>query len=1246
MQLTVECPTCGSEMQLRTARRGRNAGNQFWGCSQFPRCRGTRDVDAPDDSSSDAEVEPVPIDSDDLLFVQSRVLWNDTVSSPGWDRVYTIGGGSLRSVAWTDLLGVDDPPRRLAQVFMATYPAATVQDGFDPAVRQVTGTFRKILQRGDAPPLDPEVERALLNRQGVVALEEPYFEGDLSFAVADRSQLPAAESLLSALHASASDFVAEDGLPFDSHEEGEFFAWVQQRFGPTSARWLYPQASLDRLLEANNQESTGFRRLDFLFAPPWQAPTVIEVDGAQHAAAQAVDDARDDALEKAGIPVVRIAAGAVRAGELDRDTELVGLLTPPHGSAADGVSRQLLFGPAEITRLGLALAEGIDRSWLKGAADWHVRVEGMDSAAVNGFRSLLEMLGAVDELWAGFVAPTSVTFHCSEDPPVRFERIGVAEYASVPVAQHPGLPDLTIRSETDRSPLDGLPRAPSGPTVVIRSSTLPVRMAEGRGEGVQLATARDPQVLGSALERVLQFVFAKKAFREGQEEALISILTGHDAVVLLPTGAGKSLVYQMAGLLLPGRTLIVDPIVALVDDQVASLRNYGIDRAVGLSSAVTRRGLMDRALDLVRRGDALYFFVAPERLQQEGFRNALRALTMGTPINLAVVDEAHCVSEWGHDFRPAYLGLGPLLRELCRRPGGTAPPLISLTGTASRAVLRDVMIELELDRRSDVAIIKPDSFDRPELSFDVIPSSPGAKHSDLEAFVRNLPERFGVHTSAFFAARGRSANLGLVFCPHVNGEYGIVNVRSTLERIPGLAPTGVYSGGPPRGWNRDTWEFDKRRTALAFREGDMPALATTKAFGMGIDIPNIRYTVHFGIPGSIESFYQEAGRAGRDRLPARCAVLFTETSSEMTRALLGDDTDADQARIIFEGMDNRADDVLRMLWFHFNSFPGRDAEKAHIEELVEQLLDATVGLEIAVPFGAEEKDRERAIYRLQQVGLVRDYLKDWGSRTFRVILADPGPTDLDEAFLEYVQRVEPGQRKVWAERVDNLPASGRRERRAGALASLLIEVLYETIERSRRRALRELVGLLRNATGDDYIRRRIEDYFREGEIAPILQAFLEEEHFDIDQWTGAFGQLSADEAGELRGATARYLESYPDHPGLLLGRALAEAMSGGDAYEFEESFDRALEVAGPRYNVPSEALSAVAVWMLEQVSEFESSWGPLVWRRIYDRSIIDDTTLSAEQAVLEDSDRAGESMVILNARLGRMARNVNAWSNR
>ena len=185
----------------------------------------------------------------------------------------------------------------------------------------------------------------------------------------------------------------------------------------------------------------------------------------------------------------------------------------------------------------------------------------------------------------------------------------------------------------------------------------------------------------------------------------------------------------------------------------------------------------------------------------------------------------------------------------------------------------------------------------------------------------------------------------------------------------------------------------------------------------------------------------------------------------MTRAVLGDDTDADQARIIFEGTDNRADDVLRMLWFHFNSFPGRDAERGHLEDVVNLLMADAMGLEIAVPFGSEEKDRERAIYRLQQVGLVRDYLKEWGSRTFRVILADPGATDLDEAFLSTFSGLSQVKGNCGRSRVDDLPAGGRRERRAGALASLLIEVLYETIERSRRRALRELVGLLRSTRG-------------------------------------------------------------------------------------------------------------------------------------------------------------------------------------
>jgi ATP-dependent DNA helicase RecQ len=215
----------------------------------------------------------------------------------------------------------------------------------------------------------------------------------------------------------------------------------------------------------------------------------------------------------------------------------------------------------------------------------------------------------------------------------------------------------------------------------------------------------------------LNYLFRKDDFWEGQWETIKRTLQGKDSVVLLPTGSGKSLAFQLAALIRPGPCIAEDPIIALVDDQIDNLSSVGIDRSIGITSQIRSSNEREQVLDAFASGNYLFCYVAPERFQTKPFRERLRALTVMSPVSLIAVDEAHCVSVWGHDFRTSYLNLGRVAREYCSFDG-TAPPLVALTGTASKIVLKDVQRDLGI---TDVdAVITPRSFDRPELRFSIL----------------------------------------------------------------------------------------------------------------------------------------------------------------------------------------------------------------------------------------------------------------------------------------------------------------------------------------------------------------------------------------------------------------------------------------------------------------------------------------------------------------------------------------------
>ncbi len=1046
-----------------------------------------------------------------------------------------------------------------------------------PDIERLVGLLRKILQRGSAPPLHPVAEKLLLESLGLGGELEPApVPGDLSYRLRRRFE---PDGLRSA--AISFDSVELDSsVEFGSDEERRFLQeWVPRALGASATRWFVPQASLDALAAAAGVPAAGQRRVDFLVAPPWQKPFVVEIDGAQHDENDLVDDGRDELLAAAGFDVIRVGSDEVRTGHGFGLNEIVARwqAPPQEGGSAH---QQLVRAPAQVHRFVLALLEAFASGFVAGKR-WVVQTQDPLGVVLDLLPPYLNLFAAADALWSGGLLPREIVVGANGDWR-RYEQ-GDRGYEFIG-ATDPGEPDVLIRLELGASPLDELRAVSQGPEIVVRDAYLPVAVADPVYEGAgRVTVATEGEEIEWALRVMLQAIFAKEDFREGQLDALFEVIEGRDCAVLLPTGAGKSLIYQLAGLVLPGRTLVVDPLIALMEDQVEGLRAHGIDRVAAISAFKIQQGQREALLDDVASGYALFVFVSPERLQQRAFRSTLRSLSHTSLINLAVVDEAHCVSEWGHDFRTSYLNLGNTLRSVCRDAADTPPPILALTGTASRAVLRDVLIELGIERDSERSVVRPRSFDRPELRFNILRVEPDEASGALTGFLRSLPAKFNVPAGDFFRPRQERTFSGVVFCPWVNGEYGIVDVRRDLARVVGSQPA-MYSGSAPRGLEAD-WERVKRSHASAFKANRSPLLVSTKAFGMGIDKSNIRYVLHYGIPGSIEGYYQEVGRAGRDGQRAECGLVVVEYDETRARRLLSEDLDLEEIRRAHEAINRKdADDITRQLFFLLRSFRGVERELDALSATIREFSTLGQRASVDLPMAKNAADtrrgetepaltresQERALHRLVLLGVIRDYLVEWGARTFPVELAEIDAQGVVDRLVDYVRRNQPGR----ADAIRALAAPSAEKPLDEAVtecARILIEFVYETVERSRRRSLREMWLAAREANGDGngFFRQRILDYLSQGAIAPTLERLVDQPDFSYSDWLQELTEIDAvDDAREMRGDSARLLSSYPDHPGLLLARGLSEVLDErGDLREFGSNLDASLRSAVERYNV-------------------------------------------------------------------------------
>lgn len=734
-----------------------------------------------------------------------------------------------------------------------------------------------------------------------------------------------------------------ESTPYDSVEEKLFH---REGLGQILPTWwiqlLERQRPLTAILKncspGTLQSDSSFidQRVDFSieFPYPFEGVNgiVFEVDGAQHQERENayLDKKRDRALQRSGIIVYRIPASESGTpgkyldiaflDHLSRGPYLKTLAQNyehPLDEIPDGkLALSVALGPFLCARIQKAILYLIKEGFLSLASPkWKIAIveHNIDCAelAIKDLERLIESLGALSgssgllpviELsvftTSSYVTDNAVEYDALIDCAI-LERSFIAE----PSDRIKAKTRIEIRSTNS---IRSTRLFSMGPNITYQ----PLGITE-RSEDDAEAFRPDPEKL-DYLKNLLRDIFRKDDFRPGQIEIINRALQNRSVIGLLPTGSGKSLTYQLAALLQPGIAAVVDPLKSLMVDQCNSLLKNQIDCIAYINSSLSAAE-RNEAMEKIRRGQVLLAFISPERLQVKDFRDELFSATeeYGKSFSYCVVDEAHCVSEWGHDFRTSYLQLGQNGRRFCKSKGRDEVTFIALTATASYDVLAD--IQRELDIEDEGAIIRLADLSRNELSFEVrevkVPSVHGSDYEVRQtvgtAKSRVLEAELMEYNPAF--------NPTIVFCPHRTGTFGAESIQPNIPDC----TIGRYSG---TSGSKDVHQHELRNATVqeGFINNKIDLLFATKAFGMGIDKPNIRHVIHLNYPSSIEGYYQEAGRAGRDKRDALCTILYCNQS--------------------FPALSNQTCDSSLMRSFYSNSFKGPDFEKTQLFELLNKIV--------------------------------------------------------------------------------------------------------------------------------------------------------------------------------------------------------------------------------------------------------------------------------------------------------------------
>lgn len=634
----------------------------------------------------------------------------------------------------------------------------------------------------------------------------------------------------------------------------------------------------------------------------------------------------------------------------------------------------------------------------------------------------------------------------------------------------------------------------------------------------------------SILEFFLDNIFDKPSFREGQFPIISNALNRKDTIGLLPTGGGKSLCYQLPCLLQPSINFVVCPIKSLMYDQNDNLVKTLVTNVSFITSdleADERREIETN----FEQGRYLFVWISPEKFQIPSFRDKIRAIVFKFSIAYAVVDEVHCLSEWGHDFRTSYLNLAKTIDKLSPRDENNEGKIkfIGLTATASVNVLKDIKIEFsrQKQRLEDENIKSLLDYSRKELQFEVINDN-GNKSDKLKKLLNELK-----NTESFIENPQKA---GLIFTPNVNGAYGCYQVSNTLNtlyqnkvswfsgdipKIDEYDEKGNRTGGKINLMSDEDFKTHKKNVQEGFKGdqdgiGKYQILVATKAFGMGIDKQNIFYTFHYGLPSSVEALYQEAGRAGRwdkskeenkDKI-GKCYVLYSpETHNrERVKRLFNKDTTFAEMKQISEEVKRDGKDIFKQVFLFIQG-------QHDIEEDFKIILSV-----INTYFKTESKVRifwndaysrlkinnqtlQKAIYRLSLLGIVSDWTTNFIDH-FEVEFKTQNETTITKSVSNYITKYEPNTdvetEILKAPKITVLEKS----------VWYLLNWTFENIAYSRKQSLKTLSDWCTDFVSvegfnSDEFKRRIDNYFIFSDTTFILQDIGENPN-KFKNWFEAF----------------------------------------------------------------------------------------------------------------------------------------------